>query len=76
MLGCDVGTDTDRLSLCLLGKAFMIILKEDLPALKEASILDQYLLVILLYEFALGLVLVFVDPLEYWHEDAVHSWLR
>jgi len=55
--------------------AFMIILKEDLPALKEASILDQYLLAILIYEFALGFVIVFVDPLDY-ADDSAHGWLR
>merc|ERR1719244_896529 len=54
--------------------AFMIILKEDLPALKEPSILDRYLMFILLYVFALGLNFVFVDPLEFEDDDESHHW--
>jgi len=54
--------------------AFMIILKEDLPALKEPSILDKYLMFIMLYVFALGLNFVFVDPLEFEDDDESHHW--
>jgi len=56
--------------------AFMIILKEDLPALKEPSLLDRYLIAILIFVFLLGMSFVIFDPLEFAHDSAVgYGWM-
>jgi len=55
--------------------AFMIILKEDLPALKEQTLLDRYLIFILLYVFALGMAIVIFDPLEH-AEEGTYGWIQ